>query len=375
MLRRVLFQIHLWTGVAAGLYILVVCTTGAALVFRIEAQRATYPHLFTPSGSGPTIDAVTVMERVQDAFPDGRLSGVDAPTTLRPTYLAYVTRGNTFLTILADPVTGTVLGELDDRSFVRLVQDLHFDLMAGRTGRTVNGIGAAFLLVMCVTGLVIWWQGTNWRRGLTVDFRRSWRRINWDLHSAVGIWTALLVVMWSVTGVYFAFPAGFRRAVNAVSPVTVTRPPQSDPAGRTRGTPPSWRALIDVARARVPGKPTARVVLPSNERGAFLVQFADVAPTPAGSSTLTSVYLDRFTGRVLQAPAPGRRTAGDAVMAWVAPLHVGNFGGLGLRVAWAVLGLAPAVLFITGFIMWWARVVRPRWLSQRRTRVTRALEV
>ena len=49
-------------------------------------------------------------------------------------------------------------------------------------------------------------------------------------------------------------------------------------------------------------------------------------------------------------------------MAWVAPLHVGNFGGNAVRVVWLVLGLSPPVLFVTGFIMWWTRVVRPRWI-------------
>ena len=71
-------------------------------------------------------------------------------------------------------MTGTVLGELPERSFVRTVQDLHFDLLGGRTGRAVNGIGAMGLLLMCLTGTVIWWQGLlNWRRGLMIDARRS----------------------------------------------------------------------------------------------------------------------------------------------------------------------------------------------------------
>ena len=50
------------------------------------------------------------------------------------------------------------------------IQRLHFDLMAGRTGRTVNGIGAACMLVMCATGVVIWWPGRkHWWRGFLVD--------------------------------------------------------------------------------------------------------------------------------------------------------------------------------------------------------------
>ena len=65
--------------------------------------------------------------------------------------------GNRFLTLLVDPVTAEILGELPDRSLVRTIQDLHFDLLAGRTGRIVNGVGAACLLLMCISGLVIWW--------------------------------------------------------------------------------------------------------------------------------------------------------------------------------------------------------------------------
>src|SRR5262245_36529794 len=84
--RRALFQVHQWIGVVAGLYILAIGLTGAALVFRIDFQRVTYPHLFTPSADGPLADPVTVMERVAAAYPDGRLSGIDAPTTARPTY-------------------------------------------------------------------------------------------------------------------------------------------------------------------------------------------------------------------------------------------------------------------------------------------------
>jgi uncharacterized iron-regulated membrane protein len=64
-----------------------------------------------------------------------------------------------------------------------------------------------------------------------------------------------------------------------------------------------------------------------------------------------------------------RRSLGDVIMDWVAPLHVGSFGGMTVRIAWLILGLAPPLLFVTGFIMWWSRVVRPRWLSSRRAAV------
>ena len=166
--------------------------------------------------------------------------------------------------------------------------------------------------------------------------------------------------MWAVTGVYFAFPAGFRSAVDRVSPITVIRAPQSSP--RVGQAPvPTWRELLDHARRHAPGQYVARVVLPFDDTATFLVMFSSVRPASPGAD-LTPVYLDQYTGALLEEATPSARTVGDVIMAWVAPLHAGNFAGNGVRVAWFVLGLAPALLFVTGFTMWWTRVVRPRWL-------------
>lgn len=59
-------------------------------------------------------------------------------------------------------------------------------------------------------------------------------------------------------------------------------------------------------------------------------------------------------------------------MAWLTPLHIGNFGGNGIRVVWWLLGMAPRALFVTGSIMWWTRVVRGRWIRTSRPTVETA---
>jgi len=85
--------------------------------------------------------------------------------------------------------------------------NLHENLLFGDRGRFVNGIGSACLTLLCLTGLIIWWPGIkDWRRSLTINWRASFARVNWDLHSALGFWFFFFVVLWGISGFYFSFP-------------------------------------------------------------------------------------------------------------------------------------------------------------------------
>ena len=44
---------------------------------------------------------------------------------------------------------------------------------------------------------------------------------------------------------------------------------------------------------------------------------------------------------------------GDEFIPFVLDAHFGRWGGWWGRIGWAVLGLAPAALFVTGFLVWW----------------------
>jgi uncharacterized iron-regulated membrane protein len=49
---------------------------------------------------------------------------------------------------------------------------------------------------------------------------------------------------------------------------------------------------------------------------------------------------------------------GDTVMYWFAYLHFGRFGGWLTKLVWAAVGLVPVIMFATGTLMWWNRVVK-----------------
>ncbi len=116
-----------------------------------------------------------------------------------------------YLTLMS--ITGSIVvfrNELSQWPLMNWLVKLHTNLLAGSIGRLVNGIGGGSLTLLCLTGAMIWWPGVkHWRRSLQVNWRASFPRINWDLHSAIGFWLFPFVLLWGVTGFYFAFPKAF----------------------------------------------------------------------------------------------------------------------------------------------------------------------
>ena len=127
----------------------------------------------------------------------------------------------TGLYVLVMALSGSIIvfrNQLERAGPVRSLEwlvDLHENLLLGMTGRAANGVGAMFVTLLCLTGAIIWWPGiVHWRRSLTVNWRSSFARVNWDLHNTLGFWCFLFVILWGISGIYFAFPQPFNRIVD-----------------------------------------------------------------------------------------------------------------------------------------------------------------
>jgi uncharacterized iron-regulated membrane protein len=320
-LRRALFQVHLWTGIGTGLYVLLISITGSSIVFRNEIYQKAGSGAKTVQVRGTKLPADELKKIIRQKYPENSLSFVfegKQPTTATEVWMEH---GKERVQRLFDPYTGADLGDSVPQAIrvAAWLAKLHTDLLYGDTGRKVNGIGAIFLTLLCVTGFIVWWPGSrSWRRSLIIDPRSNWKRLNWDLHSAIGFWSFSLIFMWAITGVYLAFPLPFQKIINHYSTLIQYALPE------------------DVTLA-APAPP--RFVLADDAK----------APAPQAKS------LTYGKGR----RPPIRRSAGDNFIRWIYYLHFGNFAGWKTKVLWVVLGLLPVFLFVTGAIMWWNRVLSP----------------
>jgi uncharacterized iron-regulated membrane protein len=314
-LRRAIFQVHLWSGILLGLYVVIVCVSGSAVVFRTDLENHFSNKMQVPV-SGPPLTREQLQQSIERAYPGYAIRTLTPGRFASEATQVVLVRGWWEKQRVFNPYTGKDIGPSADTLFrcLRWLGDVHGNLLMGQQGLTANGVGGFLTALICLTGIVVWWPGSaTWRRGLWARGGVGWKRFNWDLHSATGFWIFAIMLMWGLTGAYFIFPEPFRAVINIF---TTIDPPRVQQMGR----PPS----------------------------PFTLQ--PVNPLTAGTNTAPAI--PRRRGR-------RPRTRGQKILLGFSAAHYGNFGGWPLKVLWVILGLAPAVLFVTGILMWWNRVLSP----------------
>lgn len=369
--RRLNFQVHLWVGIILTLYLVVIGITGSILVFRPELERLCGLKPWqNVRAKAPLADMATVIENLRAAYPRYRIVSVDAPSENDATFVA-VLQGRGRITVACGPTDGKVLGEFPRvGNWLEVVDALHVSLLIRQRGqgRMLNGIGAAFLLLLNATGMVIWWPGIrNWRRALMIDFRRNWRRINFDLHVSLGFWTILIASFWAVSGIYFGWPRQIFQFVNSISPVITARPPAITVTPESSAPEPDLRSLIARAYATDPGTTLDGVAFPYGRRAPLGILMR--RRNSPGYEYVDTVYFNPYTGEYISTWRYGvNKSLGDWIIWSQVPLHFGTYWGLGVKIVWAAAGLAIPVLAVTGLLMYWNRWLRRRWKTLRKAR-------
>ncbi len=375
-LRRALFQIHLWSGLGIGLYVLAISISGSAIVFRNEIYDWADTGPKTVEVRGEPLSADALKAKVREAYPGNSISFVWPGKDESYATEVWMDDDGSRVQRLFDPYTGEDIGPSVPYAiqWVSWFFDLHTVLLTGETGEFWNGVGAILLTLLTITGGVVWWPGiAQWKRNLIVNPKSGWKRINWDLHSAVGFWSFGLVFMWAVTGIFLIWPSPFQQTVNYFSPLIQYRLdlPSEEEVGEASG------GLGGVFAQ--PASSEGAVVTDANpgideEGREEFVGFGELESDAPAEPESGIIRLDSGYG-----PVPGeakgkggrrqmRRSAGDIFLRWFYYLHFGNFMGWKVKALWVVLGLIPSMLFVTGLIMWWNRVITPKLTSRRRAK-------
>jgi uncharacterized iron-regulated membrane protein len=252
-LRRAIFQVHLWSGIAAGLYILFISVTGSVLVYSNELYVAATPEPILSQSTAPLLGDDDLADAAAQRHPGYRVARVVRSLDPNQAVEIWLERGGETTRRLFDPRTGEDLGSMRALGIelVAWLIELHADLLKGTTGRRVNGLGALAVLLSALTGAVVWWPGiARWRRSLTLRRGLGWKRLNWDLHSFVGFWSFAFILVFALSGLYLSVPDTFHALADRLEP------PTAENAGsRTVDTVLYWLAFLHFGRINGIGIP------------------------------------------------------------------------------------------------------------------------
>jgi uncharacterized iron-regulated membrane protein len=356
-MRKLLFQIHLWTGLILFLPLVALGLSGSALIAFEAIEGAKGPAQVQAEQAPHSYDEIAAAALA--AAPKGaRVSAFTAPA--RPTDAAQVRvgrgpRGGTLIDV--DPYTLKIL-HVDKgggrNTLFRFAHDLHGRLLInGPLGRPIVGWLGVAMCALGLSGIVIWWpRRGQWRRAFTISLGKNAYRVNRDLHGATGIWILAVFMIVSVTGVAISFPAQTTSAITALAPGRDLRASQNaieaapgegrkpigldEAAALARAAAPDAR-LISLAPALRPGQPVRVMMAHPGYRDR----------TPA-----LNVLIDPYRARVIEVRDPRAYTLGENLQAWQRALHEGSGFGPIWKVLVFISGLVPLLFAVTGVSMW-----------------------
>jgi uncharacterized iron-regulated membrane protein len=339
-LKKWLIYLHLYVGLVAAFFLICISLSGAMIAFEPELNHAFHPELTNAPVTGPRLNWDDFKAKVEQQSPGWKLIRFYFPD--RPDRSTYVRLRNTtthkIRHIYVNQYTGQVLGSTEDGSdWIIKVHDLHVNFLSGKVGNKIVTWSTAGLLLLSLSGIVLWWP--RW----TFRFHRDspMPRLNRDLHYSVGFWSSLAMFAFAVTGLGLHYQTG-----KLLDLLNTPRAATSMP-----GHGITVEGMMQTAREALPGAEIPRLLL-SEKKGdpVFMYMRFPEDKTPAGRSFTT---LDPKTGAVLSVGSS--RTAPlfqTALTQWTREIHTGTILGTTSKILASCFALGLTILAVTGPFIW-----------------------
>lgn len=357
---------HLYLGIIAGFIVSIVGLTGSILVFQDEIDHALNPAFFKVLEQQHKMPLEEILPVIRKNYPDLKPMYIGlTDQTANSTYRLYDPKQEK--EIFINPYTAKICGKrMVGSSFIGLVTNIHRTLLIPAIGRYIVGLSALCLLILTISGLRLWipkkWK--QLKEVLTVNFKASFKRQNYDWHNVLGFYTSPIVVLLSLTGFCITFsiiviPLLF--LLNGQSPQGVAKLLGAKSAYAKGIQPMPLPQITELAKKQVPGARLEFISLPADSTGSYRMDF--IGPYVAKSGKRQMIISDQYNGKILLNSNTDFPNTGQAYLSWLTPIHYGSFGGMPTKILAIIGGLTPLALFITGFIIWW-----PRYKKQKRKR-------
>lgn len=375
-------KLHLWFGLSIGLIIFIVSITGTLFVFKDEVENFTRKDVIYHNEQNiaqKQILPIRVLEKAVDAQlkEKYKIHWVNVPIDKKMSYQFYWYEHNTeawnyfdefpiYKVAYVNPYTGKVLRTYDEKNgFFSIVKSIHWSFLLKQDwGKYVVGIPVIIFVIMLISGIILWWPKNKSARKQRFSFKwkniKNWKRKNYDLHNILGFYSSIFALIFSITGLFYAFFvvqamiyfvfSGGNTVYPDFSHITTKAPIEQ----RNETT---LDKVIHTVQAKYPNSFGFAIDLghphmDDHEHPNFSVFVKHLSYSYHKNSSL---IFDENSGELLHTYNHEDKNFGEKTVAANYDIHVGSILGLPTKIIAFIVSLICASLPVTGFLIWWGR--------------------
>ena len=367
MFKKILFQVHWFIGITAGVVLAVVGLTGGMLAFEQEILRQINSSVMRVAPqAGAALSAAELIGRIQTESPGKRIATLtlfSSPQEAVRVGFAAEPPARRGESRYVNPYTGEILPRLNGEEFFRTVTQIHRYLASGDVGKHIVGASTLGLVIMALSGLYLRWPRKilDWRAWLALNWSQKGRAFLWSLHSVMGTWVMLCYLLAALTGLYWSYDwyrdalfslTGAPRPAQTPAPAKPERQGAPTASNAESGVEQSrdMNRAWDLFRQEVGGYASATLRLPAKAGQPVQITYLDF--DPPHSRAINRIVFDVPSGKIIEHERYQDKPAGGKIMSSIFPLHSGRFFGMPGAVVMMLASLLMPVSAVSGWLLY-----------------------
>jgi uncharacterized iron-regulated membrane protein len=162
-MRNVLLKIHLWFGLTAAIFLVILGLTGSIMAFEGEIDHWLHPTLWYVAVSAHTLPEAELIGKVDRQFAPAQVSAVEFPRQPNLAEMMHLTDRSA---VLINPYDGSILGRVmrptKTQKVLGFIHQLHLRLAPdprwpiAPVGKIIISYAGLILCLQVPTGVVLW---------------------------------------------------------------------------------------------------------------------------------------------------------------------------------------------------------------------------
>ncbi len=356
---KVWYAVHKWTSLICAIFLLLMCITGLPLIFLHEINDLPSKYnqpVSTLSGNNYPVRADQMVAAIQGNYPNEKIHYVHFEDEKKSVIFGLIpaaesnNRSHTLIfntgTAQVSEVVKPTLHQGSD--FLEVVKGLHYNLLAGAAGELILAVMGLVFLVALLSGVALYGPFSKMLPFGTIRNQGRPGHKWLDLHKFLGVVVLLWITVVSLTGVLHTmrYPIYNLWSKPVIDTALVSYHGKPLPEKLT-----SVQKVVNLIQRKLPGSRVDMIVYPGVPGNASPYHYYvwTHGKTPLTQHLFTPVLVDAATGQLMTVV---KRPWYADILGLAYPLHVGNYGGLPLKILWALLDLLTIGMLMSGIYGW-----------------------